>query len=99
MLEGTRKELKAAKISHDIFQQAKVTADAGYHSNVSVSYTQDNGIDAYIADRNHRQRDPAFSDYDRYKTRSRQDKRRYYGTDATRFKTQDFVYDATDRTC
>jgi hypothetical protein len=75
MLDSTRKELNAAKISQDIFQHAKVTADAGYHSNVSVSYTQDNGIDAYIADRNHRQRDPAFANYDRYKTRSRQDKR------------------------
>lgn len=99
MLESTREEIKAAKISQDIFQQAKVTADAGYHSNVSVSYTQEHGIDAYIADRNHRQRDPAFADYDRYKTRSRQEKRRYYGTDATRFKTKDFVYDETDRTC
>lgn len=99
MLESTRKELKAAKISQDIFQQARLTADAGYHSNVSVSYTQEYGIDAYIADRNHRQRDPAFADYDRYKTRSRQDKRRYHRTDATRFKTKDFVYDETDRTC
>jgi len=99
MLDSTNKELKAAKISQDIFQQAKVTADAGYHSNVSVSYTQEHGIDAYIADRNHRQRDPAFSDYDRYKRRSRQDKRRFYGTNATRFKTKDFVYDETDRTC
>jgi transposase len=99
MLESTREEIKAAKISQDIFQQAKVTADAGYHSNVSVSYTQEHGIDAYIADRNHRQRDPAFADYDRYKTRSRQEKRRYYGTDATRFKTKDFVYDEKDRTC
>jgi hypothetical protein len=99
MLESTREEIKAAKISQDIFQQAKVTADAGYHSNVSVSYTQEQGIDAYIADRNHRQRDPAFADYDRYKTRSRQEKRRYYGTDATGFKTKDFVYDETDRTC
>jgi hypothetical protein len=82
MLESTSEELKAAKISQDIFQQTKVIADAGYHSNVSVSYTQENGIDAYIADRSHRQRDPAFSDYDRYKIRFRKDKRRYYGIDS-----------------
>ena len=64
MLESAREELKAANIAQDIFQQTKVIADAGYHSNVSVSYTQENGIDAYIADRSHRQRDPAFLDYD-----------------------------------
>jgi hypothetical protein len=99
MLKSTSEELKAAKISPDIFKQTKVTADAGYHSNVSVSYTQENGIDAYIADRSHRQRDPAFAHYDRYKTRSRQDKRRFYGHDTDRFTAKDFVYDEKDRTC
>ena len=67
MLEGTRAGLKDAKISPEIFEQTKVTADAGYHSGASVAYTQEKGIDAYIADRSHRQRDPAFADYDRYK--------------------------------
>ena len=57
ILERTREELKTANVAQDIFQQTKVIADAGYHSNVSVSYTQENGIDAYIADRS--QRDPA----------------------------------------
>jgi hypothetical protein len=99
MLDSTREELKAAKIAPDIFKQAKVTADAGYHSNVSVSYTQENGIDAYIADRSYRQRDPAFTDYDRYKTRSRKEKRRFYGRDSERFTAKDFVYDQTNRSC
>jgi hypothetical protein len=65
MLESTRQGLKAAKISSDIFEQTKVAADAGYHSGASVTYTQKKGIDAYIADRSHRRRDPAFADYDR----------------------------------
>jgi transposase len=99
MLESTRKELKAAKISPDVFQQAKVAADAGYHNGASVAYTQENGIDAYIADRSHRQRDPAFADYDRYKTRFRKDKRRYHGIDSTRFTAKDFIYDEKDRSC
>ena len=60
MLESTRAGLKDAKISPDIFEQTKVTADAGYHSGASVAYTQEKGIDAYIADRSHRQRDPAL---------------------------------------
>lgn len=99
MLDSTSEELKAAKISQDIFKQAKVTADAGYHSNVSVSYTEESGIDAYIADRTHRQRDPAFVDYDRYKIRFRKDKRRYYGIDSQRFTAKDFIYDQTNRSC
>jgi hypothetical protein len=79
MLESTREGLKTAKISPDVFQQTRVTADAGYHSGASVAYTQERGIDAYIADRSHRQRDPAFADYDQHKIRFRKDRRRYYG--------------------
>jgi transposase len=99
MLESTREELKAAKISRDVFQQAKVTADAGYHSGASVTYAQQNGIDAYIADRSHRQRDPAFADYDRHKIRFRKDKRRYHGIDSERFTAKDFTYDEKDHIC
>ncbi len=99
MLESTREGLKAAKISPDVFEQTKVTADAGYHSGASVTYTQENSIDAYIADRSHRQRDPAFADYDRYKIRFRKDKRRYYEIDSQRFTAKDFIYDEKDRSC
>jgi transposase len=99
MLESTRQGLKAAKISSDVFQHAMVAADAGYHSGASVTFTQDNSIDAYIADRSHRQRDPAFADYDRYKTRFRKDKRHYHGIDTQRFTTKDFVYDEMERSC
>jgi transposase len=99
MLESTSEELKAAKIASDIFQQTKVIADAGYHSGASVTFTQENGIDANIADRSYRQRDPAFADYDRYKIRFRKDKRRYYGMDSQRFTAKDFVYDKTNRSC
>jgi len=98
-LESTHEGLKAAKISPDIFKQAKLTADAGYHSNSSVTYTQERGIDAYIADRSHRRRDPAFADYDRYRIRFRKDKRRFYGHDTDRFTAKDFVYDETNRRC
>ena len=76
-----------------------IAADAGYSSQASVQYTQENNIDAYIADRNHRQRDPAFADADRYKDRSRQDKRCRAGTNPNRFTARDFDYDAASRTC
>jgi Transposase DDE domain len=99
MLTSKSEELKAAKIARDIFQSTKVIADAGYHSGASVTYTQEHGIDAYIADRSYRQRDPAFADYDRYKVRFRKDKRRYHGIDSQRFTAKDFIYDETDHSC
>lgn len=39
MVESTKEEFKAAKISPDIFKQAKLMADAGYHSGESVKLT------------------------------------------------------------
>ena len=98
-VEGTREILKGAGIAEDAFKQAKMVADAGYHSGQSVAYTQEHGIDAYIADRTYRRRDPAFANYDRYKTRTRQEKRRYYGRGSERFTAKDFVYDEINRTC
>lgn len=99
LLKSTRAELQAAKIVPDIFQQTQIIADAGYHSGASVTFLQEQGIDAYVADRSYRQRDPAFADYDRYKVRFRKDKRRYYGTDPQRFTAKDFIYDQTDHSC
>jgi len=99
IIETTRTQCQAAGIAEDVFQNTKLTADAGYSSQASVQYTQENDIDAYIADRNHRQRDPAFADADRYKTRSREDKRRRAGRNAERFTSRDFDYDDKHRTC
>lgn len=99
-IESTREELRAADLSPDIFKQAKVTTDAGYHSNAAVSYIEEQAIDAYMADRSYRQRDPAFADYDRYKERTRKDKRRrYIRTSTDRFTVKDFFYDEQNDTC
>lgn len=99
MIETTREQCKAAQIATDVFQKTKLTADAGYSSQSSVQYTQDHHIDAYIADRQHRNRDPAFADADRYKERSRKDKRRRAGRHPERFTAKDFDYDEANRTC
>lgn len=99
MIEATRAQCQAAQIADDIFEKTKLAADAGYSSQASVQYTQEKNVDAYIADRNHRSRDPAFARAGRYKERSRQDKRRRAGTNPQRFTAQDFDYDETNRTC
>ena len=99
-LESTREGLKAADISADIFKQAKVVTDAGYHSKESVGYVEEQGIDGYMADRSYRKRDPAFADYGRYKERFREDnRRRYTRTRPDRFTRQDFFYDEKSESC
>ena len=98
MIDSTREQCRSAGID-DVFKQTKLTADASYSSQASVGYTQDHRIDAYIADRNHRSRDPAFADADRYKERAREEKRRRAGTNPNRFIAKDFDYDEAQRTC
>jgi transposase len=99
MIESTRKQCQSAGIDDDVFGNTKLTADAGYSSQASVQYTQDQQIDAYIADRQHRQRDPAFAEADRYKERSREEKRRRAGRTGERYTAKDFDYDEKTRTC
>jgi hypothetical protein len=99
LIESTREQCRAAGIAEDIFKETKLTADAGYSSQASVRYTQETNVDAVIADRRHRNRDPAFASADRYKERSRQDKRRRAGTNPERFTAKDFDYDEAHRTC
>lgn len=99
-LESTREELKACEISEEIFKQTKIVTDAGYHSKESVSYVEEQGIDAYMADRSYRKRDPAFVDYGRYKERFRKEnRRRQMRTRTERFTRQDFLYDKINETC
>ncbi len=99
MIESTREQCQSAGIDDDIFGKTKLTADAGYSSQASVQYTQDHHIDAYIADRQHRQRDPAFAEADRYKERSREEKRRRAGRNGDRYTAKDFDDDEKNRTC
>ncbi len=99
ILESTREQLASTGIAEDVFKHTRVIADAGYHSFESVSYTQENEIDAYIADRGFRKRDPAFANAGHYKERARKENRRYRGCDEGRFTKNDFIYDEQNRTC
>jgi transposase len=99
MIEATTSQCQAAGIAENVFEKTKLTADAGYSSQAAVQYTQERHIDACIADRQHRNRDPAFASADRYKVRARQEKRRRAGRNPGHFTAKDFDYDATHRTC
>jgi hypothetical protein len=58
-----------------VFATTVVTADTGFHSEVSVRTLLDRKIDAYVADTRFRQRDPRFGEQQKYKAKTT-DKRR-----------------------
>ena len=74
LLEATRTTFGALESGNDVLKKAKVTADAGFHSRVVVAEIEALGADAYIPDRDHRKRNPAFADAERYKERSRKER-------------------------
>jgi len=91
MVEGTRKMLSS--IDADDFCKIKLLADAGFHTAKTAKYVFEEGIDAYMADRNFRKRDPRFKDRDRYKTRARKERKSRW------FTPRDFEVDLEKETC
>ena len=71
MIEGTRENFEAIGKKQDVFKEAKLTADSGFHTEANMKEVMEQGIDAYIADTQFRKRDPRFSEVDKYKERFR----------------------------
>jgi hypothetical protein len=59
MIDGVRENFQAIGES-DIFTQAKVTADSGFHNEANMRMLSEKGIDGYVADNMFRKRDPKF---------------------------------------
>ena len=92
MLDGVEQNLP-----DDALGQAKVTADAGYFSENNLKHCAEQGIDAYIADPQLRQRDPRFTDPDsRYSEQKRQRRR---GNPDHPYPQERFIIDAATETC
>lgn len=66
MVDGTRENFITLG-DEDVFNESKLTADAGFHSEKNMEMLSEAKIDAYVADNQFRQRDPKFSKADRYK--------------------------------
>ncbi|MBM3273210.1 IS1182 family transposase [Candidatus Kaiserbacteria bacterium] len=69
-LEATQETFRAiasAPGAVDILKQAAVSADAGFHTESNVRYCIQNNLDAYVADKYFRKRDPRFQNADRFK--------------------------------
>jgi transposase len=91
MIENTRSNFTSIGHKKDIFESTQLTADSGYHSekNMEMVFTEE--IDAYIADTHFRQRDPRFSNYDRYKVRHNKEMRKKAGSKKL-FAPKDFIF-------
>lgn len=98
MVAAVRERFRQLGVAADIFTQAKLTADAGYHTEANMQYVFDQGIDAYIADRSMRKRDPRFAEADRHKERTRRERRQRAGRRRL-FQPRDFYHDPEKQIC
>jgi len=77
-------------LGEDYIEKAKLTADSGFHNKHNVEFCQQENIDAYIADKGFRSRDPRFKDYKRFKPKPKQKKY---------FVPADFSFNKQTNTC
>ena len=93
MIEGVKEIFsQAPESSQKAINQAKVTADSGYHNRKSVEYLEEEDIDAYLADTGFRSRVPHFKDYDKHKPKERLKAKE-------RFNQDDFTIGTKEKSC
>jgi len=90
-IEKTRDNFKAIDSSEDVFKKAKLTADAGFHTEANMKMLARENIDGYVADIQFRKRDPRFADRDRYKERLRRERGKKEGR-SNLFTVKDFTF-------
>lgn len=98
MVEGTRRNFKAIDAAEDIFEDTKLTTDSGFHTENNMQMLFEQEIDAYVADKLFRKRDPRFAEADRYKKRARKERAIRSGRRRL-YRTEDFVFDESMRYC
>ena len=92
MIEGSRENFEAIAEEEDVFEEVKLSADSGFHTEANMKMLYEEGIDGYVADHLFRKRDPRFESAERYKKARRQLKEK-------KFLPEDFVYDPEKMTC
>jgi transposase len=97
MIESVREAFngETVKEGDEILKEAKVLADSGYHSGDTLDYLEDEQIDAYVADKNFRARDPRFATASRHKAKEPPKPK----TAKTLFTAEDFTADIEKQTC
>ena len=98
MIEITRKNFENIENDGDVFKTTKLTADSGFHTNKNMEMLAEEQIDAYIADRYFRKRDPRFDNAGRYKERTTEERRKIDHS-RKQFLPKDFTFDPEFRYC
>jgi len=83
VIDEAKENMKALGHGENYFEGATVTADSNYHSEVNIKKCVEEGLDAYIPDKDFRSRDPRYEDL----------KERYKGKKAKKYSLEDFCYD------
>jgi transposase len=98
-IEGTKENLLAIdKTKDNVFEDTKLLADSGYHSEDNMKMLSEQNIDAYVADNLFRKRDPRFATADRYRKRLHV-RPQVTGKVSGVFTPSDFIYDKEHGTC
>lgn len=77
MLQGAKRNLKAAGCGSEPLKGKVVSADTGYYSVENLEACRDEEVDAYIPDREFRKRDPRFAEAMRHRRSVDKHKQRY----------------------
>jgi transposase len=96
MIEGVRENFQAIGKEEDVFEKAKLAADSGFHTEKNMEMLAVEEIDAYVADKLFRKRDPRFADYEKYKDQARKE---WAKGRPKLFRTDDFIFDKDMRYC
>ena len=85
MLEGARQSYRDLKLSEDLLEGVKLSADAGLHSEANLKYLSEHHIEGYVADTFFRKRDVRFAQAARHKPAIALDPSALFGPRAFRF--------------
>ena len=92
MVDATRENFQAIGKNEDVFTEAKLSADSGFHTEENMKMLSEEEVDAYVADNLFRKRDPRFAGADRYRERHRKERAKLAGGKSGLFSTADFVF-------
>lgn len=89
MIEQTQQALKQIGREASAIQATAITADSGYHSEATLQFIAEHELNAYIADKQFRRRDPRFNEVDRFRPFKK----------ANKFTLKDFQFNPNDNSC
>jgi len=90
ILDDLREGFQELDLSDNILAEARLTADAGFHSTANLEWLEAEQCDAYVADNRFRKRDPRFAEADKYKPPKPK---------PTHFRPADFTYNPARQNC